>query len=154
MNKIENLADDPSVIGQLQTRISALEEECLRLRRLLPGDGSGTAAPVASREDRGELLLRFGSYEWDESADRCLGCSPGMAGLFGTTAGDLTSRMNGTSAFLEQLHPADRDPYQRALAQLRTRHVPIDIEYRLLSADTPVWIHEIREPVVDACGQL
>ncbi len=150
MNKLESLESGQQQIALLQTKIAALEEENRLLRTATIGPMRDSA--VAERAD---LLFRSGYYEWDEGADRCVRCSDGMAELFGQPADRLTETLTTSGAFLELIHPDDREPYSGHLSQLRLRNSRSETVYRLQVPDRDdVFVREIREPVLDDYDRL
>ncbi len=154
MNKFETIARDEPVIAQLHDKISALETECRQLKRQLAGETAEGRSGLSGLDDHAEIVQGLGQYEWDETADRCTVCSEGLAHLTGTAAGDLAAQCSSTAALIDRIHPADREAYRRALESLRATHQPINIEYRLRTADGYVPVIEVRQPVLDVAGRL
>jgi len=152
MNKPETFRPDDHQLERLDAKTASFA-----VPSVPPAPPSDeTAAHQAPRSDRAEILFRSGHCLWDEIADSCVSCSPGMATLTGHHAPDLwmTTRPD-TDAYLDALHPEDRADYRHCLERMRVDGAAFDIQYRLATSEGGyVDVQEIREPVLDESGRV
>jgi PAS domain S-box-containing protein len=82
---------------------------------------------------RAQQLAHLGSWDWivgEETAD----WSDEAYRIFGREAPPAGPRIT-YSTFLDHVHPGDRPAVRDAMAALARRHVPFDLEYRLVRPD-------------------
>ncbi|HEY9419971.1 MAG TPA: PAS domain-containing protein, partial [Thermoanaerobaculia bacterium] len=91
-------------------------------------------------EERLQLALdagRMGTWEWDLLTGSLL-WSPGMERLFGLAPGTFEGTLD---AFQKHLHPEDKEPVVRYLAEAAEGQRDRPVEYRILRPDGELrWI--------------
>ena len=117
---------------------------------------------IETRLTESEALLRqaadmaqLGHWVWDEVEDRCIYCSKTLADMFDLTPEAYLEKYATMESLIELVHPADRDRYDKVMAEARETATGYDIEYRERSSDgTYRYLRERGEPVLDANGLL
>ncbi len=84
-------------------------------------------------------MAKLGHFVWDLVEDRCIYCSEELARLHGLSVEDYMQRATGVeSEAADFLHPDDRERYLEALRDTYDRQEPLNIEYRIVTADGQV----------------
>lgn len=104
-------------------------------------DAAALAEEVAARDDRLELMLAAsgtGFWEWDIVSGELV-WSDAIFEQHGLPAGGAAPDF---PAYLQMIHPDDRQPFQDAIADVMAGTRPFDIEFRLVWPDGTVhWTH-------------
>lgn len=111
-------------------------------------------AELRSREMEARLAIaagRMGSWRWDVATSR-VRWSPEMASLYGLESG----RFAGTfAAFLDLVHPEDRDQVVRSLEAATVAGADFSLEHRVLLPDGAVrWFQGRGSPIKAADGHI
>lgn len=100
-------------------------------------------------------IARLGHWIHDESADRIVYCSDEMARIHGVSPEDYLRMVSSTDADVRQLHPDDRQRYERVLRQAQKDISSYDVEYRIVRPDGEIrHVREIGELVAGPDGRL
>ena len=83
-----------------------------------------------------EKLARIGSFEWDIPNDEVV-WSDGLYAIYGLTPDEFSASFE---AFLEQVHPEDRDRVQATIQEAYRDGRPFSIEERIVRQDGTVRI--------------
>lgn len=99
-----------------------------------------------------QRIAQLGNWEWDVRSNRVT-WSAGLFELYGLRPQEFQATYE---AYLERVHPEDRDQVRRAVEQAFASHVPFEHDYRIVRGDGDVrWVHARGEAVLDsATGQL
>lgn len=117
-------------------------------------------ADAALREREAQLrqaqkMARIGTFVWDESTDSCEYCSDELAALLGMATDRFIELTTGSNQLIHQVHPGDRESYERAIEKARKTGKPYDIEYQWLRDDGElIHLREMGEPEMDKDGQI
>ncbi len=117
-------------------------------------------ADAALREREAQLrqaqkMARIGTIVWDESTDSCEYCSDELAALLGMTTDRFIELTTGSNQLIHQVHPDDRENYERVIEKARKTGKPYDIEYQWLRDDGElIHLREMGEPEMDKDGQI
>ena len=110
---------------------------------------------VRDRERAGRALAeaqevaRIGSWEWDIAANDVM-WSDELYRLYGLDPGGPVTY----EAYVERIHPADRELVRETVAQARATGEPFAYDHRILGTDGGVrWVHGRGRVVVDASGK-
>lgn len=142
------IEDDHGVCAAL---VPIEDLELLESLKAEPSNGEATHFPGALIE----RMAKLGYWEWDEIADRCIGCSAELGRLHGVTSEEYVRRMNSTQAYFDWVHPDDRARIQEVLAEARNNAAGYEVEFRLLRDDgTELEVREVAEPVLDKSGRM
>jgi PAS domain S-box-containing protein len=132
-------SEQAAVLSLLAAQAAVSLETAGLYAELLDENQQRRQAEKALRESRATLLLgeqinRSGSWTWD--LDRAmLNCSPEFCRIFGF---DPAQPQVSLAAFIERVHPDDRERVTRALDRgIEHRHA-LRVDYRLLDADGKV----------------
>jgi PAS domain S-box-containing protein len=109
-----------------------------------------------------ESLLRhaaqmadLGYWVWDEIEQRCVYCSETLAQINDVTVQEYLANYSTMKTLLPELHPEDRERYQRVISGAVEQVRGYDIEYRCFMMDGGLqYLRERGEPVVDDHGRL
>lgn len=109
-----------------------------------------------ARLERAAELVNLGCWLWDDVADRALYCSDEHARIFGYESGKaLVEVLDSPIAYLNRIHPDDRNRYRRDASRARKEKIPFRSEYRVLARDGRIrCVLEIAERRLDANGRL
>jgi PAS domain S-box-containing protein len=100
--------------------------------------------------DRAQRIAQMGNWDW-RLADNRLHWSDGIYRLFGVEPSAFGA---GYEAFLDFVHPDDRDTVRDAVRRAIDSAEPYDIEHRIVRPDGEVrFVHESAEVVRDATGK-
>ncbi len=101
-------------------------------------------------------MARLGHYVWDLVEDRCLYCSDEFARMHGMTAADYIAASTRASEDAERfVHPDDLERYKEKLRRTDEEQKPLNIEYRMITADGEVrYVREIEHRVEIADGRM
>lgn len=100
---------------------------------------------------RAEEIGQVGSWEWYVSENRAV-TSPGLQKLLGLTGEDAG---NTLEAYLERVHPDDREKVRQVLTSALQAVGPFDLETRIIRTDGKVlFIYTRGETIVDQDGNL
>ena len=111
-------------------------------------------ADMALRERESQLtqaqrMAKLGDFVWDDVADQCLHCSDELAGLFGMSAAEFIEQRGTHEKFISFVHPDDREPIERSVAEAIEKKIPYDIEFRCYGADGElIHLRETGEPML------
>lgn len=84
-------------------------------------------------------MAKLGHFVWDLVEDRCLYCSEELAHIHGLSVDDYMKRAVGVETEANDfLHPDDRERYLDALRDTYDKREPLNIEYRIVTADGEV----------------
>ena len=118
-------------------------------------------AQQARRESERRLksaaqMAKLGHYVWDLVEDRCLYCSDELARMHGMTAEEYVAASIGASADADRfVHPEDRERYKEELRRTDEEQKPLNIEYRMITADGEVrHVREIEHNLEIANGRI
>ena len=96
-----------------------------------------------------QRLAKVGSWERDLTSDTIF-CSDEMLRMLGPPAAPLHF-----PAFLDRIHPNDRENVLETDSRVRSTDVPIDVDYRIVRLDgTERFIHSIVESIRDNHGSV
>jgi K+-sensing histidine kinase KdpD len=127
---IEALASQVAQALERARLFAALREQDERLRFALEASGTGT-------------------WEWNITDDE-LAWSAEIHGFYDRPAGDVPT---GLSAYLQLIHPEDRERVAAAIRISVETLAPYDIEFRIVRPDGSVrWNHGVGKVFVDAEG--
>ncbi len=98
-------------------------------------------------------LTHVGYWLWDEIEDRAISCSEECARIHGVSVDEFISRMSSAEQDAKWTHPDDREMYMRKNREITEKHVPIDMEYRLITPNGEIrHVRDIAEPEFDENG--
>jgi PAS domain S-box-containing protein len=115
-------------------------------------EGAGDAPHLpSSAADPGEAAVPLvGNWEWD-FATGSLTWSDGLYRLLGLTAGEVSPHL---AAFLDMVHPEDRETVASRTEAARKRGRDLDMEFRTLARDgTSRWVASKGEVFLDRSGK-
>ena len=99
---------------------------------------------------RAQHIARMGNWDWHITQDR-LYWSDGIYRLFGV---DRATHQPSYQAFLQSVHPDDRQAVEQAVAAALNGQRPYDVDHRIITGDGRIRImHESAEIVRDADGK-
>jgi PAS domain S-box-containing protein len=99
---------------------------------------------------RAEQVGSFGSWAWDIAEDRVV-WSDGLYRIFGLTSQEFGATY---SAYLDRVHPGDREYVRHAVEAARHKHGPFEYENRILRTDGQICIQQTRgEVMLDIQGE-
>ena len=109
-----------------------------------------------------EVLLRhavqmanLGYWIWDDRENRCIYCSEQLARICGLTVEEYLSKHSSYGAWLDRIHPEDRERFDEVLSDAVRLKKPYEIEYRVRWPGSGVrYLREAGEPVLDDQGEL
>ena len=81
--------------------------------------------------DRTERIAHIGHFEWSYELGRLLSCSEEYARIHDMSVPEIMLAHNSWQGVLQQLHPDDRDAFEKSELDLR-RDKSIDIEFRIV----------------------
>jgi PAS domain S-box-containing protein len=96
-----------------------------------------------------QRIARFGSWEWNVAKNE-LCCSDEIYRIFGVKKGAVK---RGIEAFLDVMHPDDREHVQKAMDAALKGGEPVNVDYRVEARDGGVrLIHSEGEIIFDVAG--
>ncbi len=102
--------------------------------------------------DKTELIAHFGHFEWSYELDCLLSCSEEYARIHDMSRDEILEAHNSWNKLLQQVHPDDRERFERSEQELR-REKAIDIEFRILLGNGVIrHLREYAIEVVDENG--
>jgi two-component system cell cycle sensor histidine kinase/response regulator CckA len=102
--------------------------------------------------EKAQEVGHIGSWAAEFGGSDVLGWSKEACRIFGYGEGEFPGT---TTAFLEQVHPADRDAVRGASDAALNENRPFDIEHRIVRRDGSVrWVHEKADVVRDASSRV
>jgi PAS domain S-box-containing protein len=140
-----------SMAGRIQASHAALEKRIAERTHEL---AERKRAEEALRKSEASLreaqrIAHLGNWDWDVTNNE-LRWSEEIFAIFGLSAGEF----GGTyEAFLERVHPGDRDKVEQSIRQSLKTGKPYSLEHRLIRPDGEIRIvHEQAEVLVDQAG--
>ena len=100
--------------------------------------------------DRTEKIARIGHFEWSYEFDRLLSCSEEYARIHDMTVAEVMAAHGSGHKVLEQVHPEDRDEFEKSRLALR-RDKSVDIEFRIVLESGEV--RHIREFAIEVSDE-
>lgn len=151
------VAAKSSGIEEISTLIDGFNEMLSQLQRRESELVSTNVALQTSEErlEGAQEIAGLGYWDWDEERPSRTYVSPRWADFFGASADDLKVPLE---AFIDRVHPHDRDTLNTALSNAMRNREGYDIEYRILGSDGEIrHLHErvqYRPPTADDPGRL
>ncbi len=141
--------------GQLESRVAertqSLQETNERLRAEVGARqlAEAQATAVAQQLAKAQEISHLGSWEWDIAANR-VQWSDELCRIYGLQPGGFGGSYD---AFLERVHPDDREATMRVVEESRRTHQPFSFQHRIVRPDGSVrTLHAQGDVVVGAGG--
>lgn len=125
-------------LRQREERLQRQEAELTQSRKIQ--EEQGQALRLYARVAKS---AKIGYFAWDLIEDRCISCSEEYAALHGVSVEQYFERANDLKSDAAFVHPDDRAFYLKVCAENLENHQPLDIQYRIVTADGHVrHVHE------------
>lgn len=117
-------------LRQREERLQRQEAELTQSRKIQ--EEQGQALRLYARVAKS---AKIGYFAWDLIEDRCISCSEEYAALHGVSAEQYFERAVDLRSDATFVHPDDRAFYLKVCAETLDSQQPLDIQYRIVTAD-------------------